>query len=563
MAKPEAASNQTLPQAILALNPLGYWKLNESSGTTAIDYSGNGRNGTYSGTVTVGAFAGPDGGVYPTFTAGQVTIPDNDAWSFTTAGKSIFMLTRPTTLGNNRLLIRKGIDGSREWLFRQQTSVSGGGYTIQLATLRSTSQGSGVRSTESVGPGVLPSVWNGNVTTTDGIVNTSLMKFYRNSAIPMQNAASVLTNGYANLGGDMVIGNDPLASQEFIGQIAHVAIFNGVLTNAQVRTIMNAAQFEGWIVTTDDDQEITQPVTYDIRSIADTPVIDILVGSDTNLTQPVAYDLETITENFTTSVTTPTSGDVSQAVSYDLETITATPTTTLDTIQSAILALTPVGYWRLDDIVSPPQDFSGNARHIVTNSATVRGVLGPNTGAYISRINTSEIVANDNNVWTPTASGMTVFFITRPTSLIDGRMFMAKCGGGSTNEWQITQTASGIITAALLNAAGTVLRSTSSPVSTVVTNTWQAYCVTFSGNTDTATVTLYKNSNTAIVGSTTLSSATGTVTNGTALLGLGYSQLSPSAGMTGGLAHCAIFTGVLSAANINSIMVAADADGWF
>ena len=40
---------------VIADSPSGYWKLNETSGTIAKDYSGNGYNGTYSGTYTLGA----------------------------------------------------------------------------------------------------------------------------------------------------------------------------------------------------------------------------------------------------------------------------------------------------------------------------------------------------------------------------------------------------------------------------------------------------------------------------------------------------------------------------
>lgn len=38
---------------ILSHSPLGYWRLGETSGTTAADSSGNGRNGTYTGTYTL------------------------------------------------------------------------------------------------------------------------------------------------------------------------------------------------------------------------------------------------------------------------------------------------------------------------------------------------------------------------------------------------------------------------------------------------------------------------------------------------------------------------------
>lgn len=40
---------------VLADSPLAYWRMGETSGTTITDSSGNGRTGTYSGSVTLGA----------------------------------------------------------------------------------------------------------------------------------------------------------------------------------------------------------------------------------------------------------------------------------------------------------------------------------------------------------------------------------------------------------------------------------------------------------------------------------------------------------------------------
>ena len=41
--------------AVLADGPLAYYRLGDSSGTTMTDSSGNGRNGTYAGSPTLGA----------------------------------------------------------------------------------------------------------------------------------------------------------------------------------------------------------------------------------------------------------------------------------------------------------------------------------------------------------------------------------------------------------------------------------------------------------------------------------------------------------------------------
>ena len=54
----ESGGDPTYYSEVLADAPLGYWRLGESSGTTAADSSGNGRNGTYSGTYTLGAAGG-------------------------------------------------------------------------------------------------------------------------------------------------------------------------------------------------------------------------------------------------------------------------------------------------------------------------------------------------------------------------------------------------------------------------------------------------------------------------------------------------------------------------
>jgi hypothetical protein len=74
---------------ILADNPLVYWRLGESSGTTALDSSGNSRNATYTGSPTLGA-AGAlkrDGDTAVTFAgSGQYADIADAAWMDVTSG---------------------------------------------------------------------------------------------------------------------------------------------------------------------------------------------------------------------------------------------------------------------------------------------------------------------------------------------------------------------------------------------------------------------------------------------------------------------------------------------
>lgn len=56
-----ALGRQSYVEKVKALAPIAYWPLNETSGTTALDASGNGRNGVHSN-VTVGQSGFGDGG---------------------------------------------------------------------------------------------------------------------------------------------------------------------------------------------------------------------------------------------------------------------------------------------------------------------------------------------------------------------------------------------------------------------------------------------------------------------------------------------------------------------
>lgn len=73
---------RTYSREVLADAPAGYWRLGEASGTVARDSSGNGRDGTYSGGVTLGqAGAVSDGNTAALFDGvnGLVTVPHSAA----------------------------------------------------------------------------------------------------------------------------------------------------------------------------------------------------------------------------------------------------------------------------------------------------------------------------------------------------------------------------------------------------------------------------------------------------------------------------------------------------
>ena len=64
-------------QVVLGDNPVAYWRLEETTGTTAYDSSGNAKDGTYTGGVTLGQAGGPMGGMAARFdgSSGHVQLP--------------------------------------------------------------------------------------------------------------------------------------------------------------------------------------------------------------------------------------------------------------------------------------------------------------------------------------------------------------------------------------------------------------------------------------------------------------------------------------------------------
>lgn len=73
---PVDAASVFYRDAVLSHNPVAYFEFDESSGTAALDSSGNGNHGTIVGTLTPGAASGaPNLGTAFDFGGGYVTIP--------------------------------------------------------------------------------------------------------------------------------------------------------------------------------------------------------------------------------------------------------------------------------------------------------------------------------------------------------------------------------------------------------------------------------------------------------------------------------------------------------
>lgn len=118
-------------KAVLAKQPVGYWRLGETTGTTAVDSSGNGRDGEYVGAVALqqpGAISGDDNTAIQI--SGQrafVEIPSHDDFSQPTSkqGLTVEVWMRPSSFnfegeeGKEYIhWLGKGKDKQQEWALR-------------------------------------------------------------------------------------------------------------------------------------------------------------------------------------------------------------------------------------------------------------------------------------------------------------------------------------------------------------------------------------------------------------------------------------------------------------
>lgn len=230
-----------LREQILAFGPAGYWILDETSGTTAFDSSGNGRNGTYTGGYTLAA-----DGVTLNGSTGYVNLADRDQWSINHSGNGItfFALVRPTTTPSTRQAVfAKGNASAYEYAI---TSIAP--YTGQVEGSVNIPAGSPLASDISNAgpltggawhavayavPHPSPSPFSGDLYVDGGPIST-----YQ---------GSVTTGTYVNNASPARIGSREGGGLFFNGRFRHAAIFPRRLTPAEVQSLIDAATTEGLI----------------------------------------------------------------------------------------------------------------------------------------------------------------------------------------------------------------------------------------------------------------------------------------------------------------------------
>lgn len=250
-----AAAGVTLPTAIAALSPVGYWKLDEASGTTATDSSGNGRNGTYTGSgFTLQGAAGGDGSSYADLgnaASSHILVADNNAWSIDTGpGLTVFMLVKPDNVnpGAQRHFVSKGAASNYEWGITYGVLPSGTPTSGAVSAAMWTAAGIG-RTFSAMSGSPLTTSWQAVCFAFPGTSTTSWPLHYRNNNTDLTTSTgSSSSNAYVNGTAQLSLGwrNDSAANQYFQGGMAHVAIFGGWLNTTQIASLMTAADNDGW-----------------------------------------------------------------------------------------------------------------------------------------------------------------------------------------------------------------------------------------------------------------------------------------------------------------------------
>ena len=243
---PVVVPGSPLAAAILALSPVGYWRLDETAGTQATDYSGNARHGTYGGDYTLAA----NGGLVTLGATGYVDCGDVDDWSYAgaTNGFTVFVLaTRPSIPSSASAFMSKRGAGNAEWMaFLSGGANAGkmtfGGYTIDGLKV----------CTEERADSALTDIgsWNAYTFAAQPPALDARIAMYENGTLLTSSNVGGTVDEFSNGTASLRIGGVEYSgwgSNKFLpwnGSIGHVAVFRSTLTAGQVATLAAAAAAE-------------------------------------------------------------------------------------------------------------------------------------------------------------------------------------------------------------------------------------------------------------------------------------------------------------------------------
>jgi hypothetical protein len=215
-----AVAKLSYKSVVLADKPVGYWMLNETSGTTAYDSSGNGLNGTVESGVTIGqtqSIPAVKGSYYFNGSSGYVNVPASSLLCPLSQGTVEAWVYNETSTSSSGDWVSTG--GNQGYRVRSEN-----GYPDIVYASADQLTGTALLSTSGFDHVVITFGSNGAQIYVNGVLQTSGGAAYSQSA------------GTAALH----IGADLSYSEYFQGYLSNVAIYNTVLSAARIQAHYNA-----------------------------------------------------------------------------------------------------------------------------------------------------------------------------------------------------------------------------------------------------------------------------------------------------------------------------------
>jgi hypothetical protein len=203
--------------AVLADTPLAFYRMNEASGGTMTDSSGNGHDGAYSGTFTLGSTGlVKDGATAVAFSTAQGQVGWG-SWMYTTA-ETIECWIKTTQTSGYQGLINRDDGSQRSYQFRIN------GTTLEFITING---GAGVVVASKVTAGITDGAAHHVVATYDA----SNIKMYVDGSLVNTTAAVGALSGSVS---SLMVGNYYGGIYPFAGTMADVALYGYSLSEAQI-----------------------------------------------------------------------------------------------------------------------------------------------------------------------------------------------------------------------------------------------------------------------------------------------------------------------------------------
>jgi Concanavalin A-like lectin/glucanases superfamily len=347
--------------AVLADNPVGYWRLAESSGTTITDELGAGHSGGYTGAVTLGQTS-------------PITSDSTDTATYFNGGWGSIPYYADLNPTGNKLSIEfwwKGAapDGAQFAVLKGYTSHSDPYYQYGVGAGPSGTVRVVVDTSGSFNPWDTGVSWPGDgswhhiVVTYDGSVGSNNLKLYIDKTLRAQTNKTGNVRGYSSALGLMDILNLGSGYQT-AGRLDEVAIYNSALSADRVSAHYDAAippaaptnttlpaisgtAIEGQTLSADNGSWTGNPTSYSKQwrrcDSGGANCADISGATDSSYTLSTADVDSTIR----VAVTATNAGGSTSAASRGTGVVAGSGASL--TYKQSVVADNPVGFWRLSE----------------------------------------------------------------------------------------------------------------------------------------------------------------------------------------------------------------------